>query len=253
MFRSGAEKRIVREADRIVSMKENIDALSWGRVLALGKELQRAHPHGAEAALARELIGIAQSNLSLTSRLGIDPHPADEQIMASGVEMVEGGLAEAALLTHHQVSSRDDAAGGAERPFLPNAAVGEAVRKGDAGEMSDVDGDPGLGVCRSVGFEGVFDFRLDFDPDEGVAVNQSMPGQCAEASHGLDEGASALTQEPSCPVADAMRQTAGGQDGSFAEAKLARFCSLYESRDGGLCLFEDDQGHLVAVDASKLA
>ena len=35
--------------------------------------------------------------------------------------------------------------------------------------------------------------------------------------------------------------------------RFARFRNLYESRDGGLCVFEDEHGHLVAVDASKLA
>ena len=34
---------------------------------------------------------------------------------------------------------------------------------------------------------------------------------------------------------------------------LARITLLYESRDGRFCLFEDAEGHLAAVDASKLA
>lgn len=34
--------------------------------------------------------------------------------------------------------------------------------------------------------------------------------------------------------------------------EFARFRRLYESRDGGLCLFEDEQGRLTAVDASRL-
>ena len=33
----------------------------------------------------------------------------------------------------------------------------------------------------------------------------------------------------------------------------ARFSHLYESRDGALCLFEDEFGHLHAVDSSRLA
>ncbi len=33
----------------------------------------------------------------------------------------------------------------------------------------------------------------------------------------------------------------------------ATFRSLYSSRDGALFLYEDAQGHLTAVDASKLA
>lgn len=37
-----------------------------------------------------------------------------------------------------------------------------------------------------------------------------------------------------------------------AKQKFATFRSLYSSRDGALCLYEDEQGHIVAVDASKL-
>ncbi len=37
-----------------------------------------------------------------------------------------------------------------------------------------------------------------------------------------------------------------------AERALARFRHLYESRDGLLALFEDQYGHLTAVDTSKL-
>ncbi len=38
-----------------------------------------------------------------------------------------------------------------------------------------------------------------------------------------------------------------------AKLSLARFRLLYESHDGKLILFEDAQGHLAAVDASRLA
>ena len=37
-----------------------------------------------------------------------------------------------------------------------------------------------------------------------------------------------------------------------ATVPLARITLLYESRDGRFCLFEDADGHLAAVDASKL-
>lgn len=33
----------------------------------------------------------------------------------------------------------------------------------------------------------------------------------------------------------------------------ARFALVYESKDGRLCIFEDADGHLTAVRASKLA
>ena len=42
-------------------------------------------------------------------------------------------------------------------------------------------------------------------------------------------------------------------EGSFAlEPPPARITLLYESRDGKLCLFEDAEGHLVAVRAARL-
>ena len=37
------------------------------------------------------------------------------------------------------------------------------------------------------------------------------------------------------------------------QAELATFTLIYESRDGRLCLFEDKQGHLHAVQAARLA
>ena len=95
LFGNTPEKRIAREADKVASLKEDLDALSWGRVLDIGRELQSKGAEGAE--LGAELVSIAQSNLSLATRLGIDPAPPENRVMASGVEIVEGGLAEAAL------------------------------------------------------------------------------------------------------------------------------------------------------------
>lgn len=101
MFKSSAEKRVLRDADKIVSLKEDMDALSWNRVLELGKQLQEDEITASDRAeCARELVTIAQSNLSLSIRLGIDPDPAPSHIMASGVEVIEGGMAEAALEEH---------------------------------------------------------------------------------------------------------------------------------------------------------
>lgn len=40
--------------------------------------------------------------------------------------------------------------------------------------------------------------------------------------------------------------------GSSPAAPIAGIKLLYESRDGRFCLFEDAEGHLAAVDASRL-
>ena len=97
-----AEMRVVREADKIVSMKENVDALSWGRVLEIGKQLPAVETDEERNELSRELIAIAQANVSLSLRLGIDPAPSEGRVMASGVEIVDGGLAAAAIEQHTQ-------------------------------------------------------------------------------------------------------------------------------------------------------
>lgn len=97
MFGKSAEKRVAREADKIISLKEDMDAISWTRVLEIGKLLQEGVEEADRIALASELVSIAQSNRSLYSRLGIDPAPAPSRVMASGIEVMEGGFAEAAI------------------------------------------------------------------------------------------------------------------------------------------------------------
>lgn len=85
-------KKVAREVDRIVSMKEDVDALSWGRVLEIGKLLREPADGDAVADYARELVTIAQSNLSLATRLGIDAPLTTGPIMPSGIEVVEGAM-----------------------------------------------------------------------------------------------------------------------------------------------------------------
>lgn len=65
--------------------------------------------------------------------------------------------------------------------------------------------------------------------------SQVVPGR------GLGESASA------CEV----RLTEAG--GNRVGAVPARVSLLYESRDGGICVFEDAEGHLTSVRASRLA
>ena len=96
MFGGSTEKRVAREVERIVSLKEDLDARSWSRVLEIGRLLERADDE-ALAERGSELASIAQSNLSLCSRLGVGFQTSSAQMMASGMEVFEGGLAAAAL------------------------------------------------------------------------------------------------------------------------------------------------------------
>ena len=50
-------------------------------------------------------------------------------------------------------------------------------------------------------------------------------------------------------ISERMNPT--GEEG--ASGSFATFSVLYESQDGRLCLFEDANGHITAVDSSKMA
>ena len=69
MFSTSTAKRVAREAEKIVSLKEDMDAVSWTRVLEIGNQLQEGVDEAERVSLARELVSIAQSNRSLYTRL----------------------------------------------------------------------------------------------------------------------------------------------------------------------------------------
>lgn len=316
----------MREADRIVSLKENMDALSWGRVLEIGRQLQSEVSDEVRAELARELTGIAQSNISLTARLGMDPRPPAEHLMASGVEVVEGGLAEAALLQQQgepkgapdeadcgagcneeaAATAGEGVAGADDDPFepqepvesrvfqstteLPLAAASLCAAKEPAALAEDAaqDGDddafePDEGPAAGCADEGAETggAQQALSPEgelEAAAVSDPEPKAAPEEPLGSEtecgrepEAAAAPEPEPAsdpdpapepAPV-PASRSEPQPDSASVTESprerakrpsreRFARFRRLYESRDGSICVFEDEHGHLVSVDASKL-
>ncbi len=85
-FKKTAEQQIVSEVDKISSMKDSLDALSWNRVIEISKALQGNPSEGARKDLARELIAIAQANISLNAKLGISENTLSGKTMASGIE-----------------------------------------------------------------------------------------------------------------------------------------------------------------------
>lgn len=72
----------------------------------------------------------------------------------------------------------------------------------------------------------------------------ACPDEIKTVAVGVDASASA---------AEDASHTASQDAPSADFAKFSQFRNVYESRDGRLCVFEDDAGHLVAVKASRLA
>ena len=367
VFGNTAEKRIAREADKVASLKEDLDALSWGRVLDIGKLLQTKGPE--EADLGAELVSIAQANLSLATRLGIDPAPPEGRVMASGIEIVEGGLAEAALEGASAPEVAEAACGQAADDAMRKASVevpveeagfgmGETEEGGEADtfdpqepphipafrsktelpivmasparaaesgfgqaraperqEASCEDGEQAAdepphapaGECEAgpsteAEAEGAVDAAsptlptecenevedpTSFDPEPAPdPVTRDLDSETPESAHPAavpEPVRPAEASEPARPaeVPEAVQPAAAsdsvqpaaapepragdesrpadettdreGSNGRTSRKRFARFRHLYESRDGALCVFEDEHGHLMAVDASKLA
>lgn len=55
------------------------------------------------------------------------------------------------------------------------------------------------------------------------------------------------------PLRDVPPVTSNSEAAEERSAAPARFSLLYESQDARLCVFEDAEGHLSAVDARRLA
>lgn len=87
----------------------------------------------------------------------------------------------------------------------------------------------------------------------------SAPDRPADApgSHRPEDAVESCADAPTFCANDASRSAdeadACDADERPSRKRFARFRHLYESRDGALCVFEDEHGHLMAVDASKLA
>ena len=73
---------------------------------------------------------------------------------------------------------------------------------------------------------------------------------CEQQPHGSASSGSPDAAAPSEPGAGS--RTGADQGRPSPRGQLARFSLLYESRDGSFCLFEDELGHLHAVDARRL-
>jgi len=90
VFRKKPEQTIIVEADKIASMKESLDALSWERVAQIGRMLQDGVSHKELDELSRELVAIAQANNSLLGKLGVSNESLSGVLMPSGIEMLVG-------------------------------------------------------------------------------------------------------------------------------------------------------------------
>lgn len=309
MFGKSTEKRVAREADKIISLKEDMDALSWTRVLEIGKLLQEGVEEADRVALACELVSIAQSNRSLYTRLGIDPAPAPSHVMASGIEVLEGGLAEAAIEEREErleervlppvvMPPAIEPEPVVDEPSETDFQAAEVQMERDLVAKNDPDEEDFVEAAHAAALATESEPEPEPEPEPEARVPEkpltieeliAAAAQLEEAVDELEAAAAEIEQpeasdepaqsgdptEPLPPLAAVPEPEPEPQPEPEPESQLepqpepqpesepqpklakkrrfARFRNLYESRDGGLCVFEDEHGHLVAVDSSKLA
>lgn len=260
MFSTSTAKRVAREAEKIVSLKEDMDAVSWTRVLEIGNQLQEGVDEAERVSLACELVSIAQSNRSLYTRLGLDPEPSSSRVMASGIEVMEGGLAEAAIEERGDREGRRPPI--VEAPSIESEVFVEEPSEADfqvAGVQAECDlvakNDPDesdfIEAAEAVARVDSPSAPLPVDPEPVDPAPVAEPAAQVEATKPEEPSSTQPQQEPR-PEPE-PESVAAPKEKPPRQRRFARFRNLYESRDGGLCVFEDEHGHLVAVDSSKLA
>ena len=96
------------------------------------------------------------------------------------------------------------------------------------------------------------DFDESFEPELGDV--EPCVAQAAGAHDVEPSVAAAGAQVSDAPAGSAGANAGASEMTDVSPASLApsRFQLLYESRDGKVAVFEDEHGHIVAVDAKRL-
>ena len=242
MFSTSTAKRVAREAEKIVSLKEDMDTVSWTRVLEIGNQLQENVDEAERVSLARELVSIAQSNRSLYTRLGGLAEAAIEKRGDRGGRrppIIEAPSIEPEVFVE-EPSETDFQAAGVQ-------AECDLVAKNDPDESDFIEAAEAVARVDSPSAP------LSADPEPVDPAPVAEPAAQVEATKPEEPSSTQPQQEPRPEPEPKPESVAAPKEKPPRQRRFARFRNLYESRDGGLCVFEDEHGHLVAVDSSKLA
>ena len=230
-FRDAAQIRQARGLDAFRSREEEENLRAWERVVEIADELGKCDDSAAARAM-KELQELAHKRLSFADELGFSEQEMESCETASGMIVASEGVASTSE--------------GSSLAASATCAVGDDC------------------AATSVSFSAAaLDDAEMFDGDELEEV--VLPSSLRAANDCV-----AASGEVLAPVADACAAgrvagpAATGAAGNEipelldvparpAPAEVATFKHLCAGRDGKLCLFEDADGHLVAVRASRLA
>lgn len=70
--RPAASTELMRKADKMVTLKEEFNAVTWDRIIEISNEMRTVKKTGQTEALANELEHIARTNIALNMRFGVE-------------------------------------------------------------------------------------------------------------------------------------------------------------------------------------
>lgn len=216
-LRDAAQVRQARGLDAFRSREEEENLRAWERVVEIADELGKCDDSGVEHAM-KELQELAHKRLSFADELGFSEEDLESCETASGMIVASEGVASTS--EGSSLAARATCAAGADCAATSvsfSAAALDDAEMFDGDELEEVVLPSNLRSADAV------------SPDEATVFTASD----SSAGNEIPE----LLDVPARP----------------APAEVATFKHLCAARDGKLCLFEDADGHLVAVRASRLA
>lgn len=216
-FRDAAQIRQARGLDAFRSREEEENLRAWERVVEIADELGKCDDSAAVRAM-KELQELAHKRLSFADELGFSEQEMESCETASGMIVASEGVASTS-----EGSSLAASATCAVGADCAATSVSFSAAALDDAEMFDGD------ELEEVVLPSSLRAADDVSPDEATVFTASD----SSAGNEIPE----LLDVPARP----------------APAEVATFKHLCTGRDGKLCLFEDADGHLVAVRASRLA
>lgn len=293
------EEEIIIEADKIASLKENFDAMSWNRVSEIATAFQKDVDPDTKQELVRELMAISHANTDLLGKLGISESAFSGKVMPSGIEMFEEGIALDA--EQPQKEPKKEKRSGTlfgstkkNKGILPD--LGDEPTDFFSAPHDDDSFIPrGVAVTESPKEEPVAltsamvkslvaKGEVDIEPEvlaallEDLAAQETCNDQVVKQDNApkvpvyektLDSDLINEEAKIDSPVLEdekpeekkksffsrraEKKKKSKAEQPQVKEQDFARFSQIYSSRDGALCLYRDGDGHIVAVDASKLA
>lgn len=231
-FRDAAQIRQARGLDAFRSREEEENLRAWERVVEIADELGKCDDSAA-VRTGKELQELAHKRLSFADELGFSEQEMESCETASGMIVATEGVASA------------------------SEGLGSAARAACAAGADC--------VATSASFSAaVLDDAEMFDGDE--LEEAVLPSSLRSADAASPDDSTAFAAGHSAAggvfgVGSAASDSAAGNEipelldvpARPAPAEVATFKHLCAGRDGKLCLFEDTDGHLVAVRASRLA